>query len=790
MQVNNENRPFVNIVAGHLYDFQSVNVQPKNDKPDAVKALLLKFIEGQKGASPRAEAQEIRSFIDEATDTFKELLNNAFPDDCQEKTSLTTFWDKVVKEHTEAQEPAGKLAAERVLGQFIYLVDSDAKNTALLVLAETAQYLVGESFKMEMNKAKDALTARIAAVHKHNIVTEANDLRRSLLPTALAKVLITSNGQLNTAVFDDVKNAFFLKGDVSYQKEISVVLDTLAKRETCYQILEDTTAPESQDVASWSLILAMLDLTDDSEVSYTEAKMCALSAALSQVVHTAVDNDTSVIFGQLLKQANLARYMSDMNTLLETGCLEREVDGQNRNLILSITGNSSPLQKIISTSVNGSITDHYVAKNDRIWQVEGIIDACLAMGIHNVEEACKSALKTLGGEKPARRFSITSEQLILKMAQDDKKLAQMGNLAFTAAYENLLVRAWQNTLNSMATVRPRAQYVARMYQAVREVLFSHFTAKDIHERAALESIFSHFVTGLQSNLTTERITSPKALQELVIKALPQAELDRPQVKTVVDLVKTNTFIQNVSQKYDAVKKPWDVKLDVDLLGLAKTYGGQATLRFEPKSALGLFANIVEQAPSIQKDASAFLASPQGVLKITTPVHEAFSKAQARAFWDTIQDKTNAIMTTMTREEETRQQVYTWIQENILHADHAEEFAKDVTNIRAKLTFDEFRDEVHAGIENFIQGDGLALAKRELDNFFATLLTKKDGTLVIPFATSTKDLDGQSCTFCLYPDPVSKRIALGMIRGDSLLRLNQSEWFEGSWEFGQVEPVLA
>ncbi len=792
MQVNN-NGPFSNLVAGQLYDFQTRTLVAQPNKADA-KALLLSFIETQKSQEQQAPATKPIAFLEKAQKAFPQIFNAIFEEGDEEIETLSAFVNRVIAEYKSAQDSeSAKITAERTLGQLLFLLDFDNIKATEAISQESPQHALATSFSDVVQELRTALDARVIELRKYDIVTESNTLRARELPKTVANALITSTGLFNTAIIDDVKKALFLKGDIESQNEITEVLNSLATNPECYQMLEAAKAPASNELASSPLILAMLDLADDTELCDAHAKECLLSACLSQVVQSPIDDEVSPIFGQLLKQVNLPRFMSDINTLLETGCLTREIEGHPKIVPFTLDGNSSPLQKQLSISSNGSITDRWGVKagltaNDRLWQVHGIIAACEAMGIEDLEAAVKEALALIGGESPSRRFNTTPKAVIAAMAKGDEAASTEGFIAFTNTYENPLLCGWKGALTAMATIRPRAEQLARVHHAVTETLFSHFTSQDIHERAALGGIYTGFKKNLQTSLATTAPSNTKSFQELVLKALPESEKELPQIKTIQALIKSHAFAKDVSLKFDPKKTPWDSVVRADALSFTKTYMGSENGRFEPKSAHGLFAALLDYSKQLQNSAKGFLSSPQQAL-VFDATHSAFANEKKRAFWNTYEKQADAVMQEAVRNAEDREAIYSWIKETILDANFREEFANDVAGIGQKITFADFRQSMHNILGHYIQGDGLALANAELDMRLVSLLFSKRNDLFVPFATSTWEMDGVTPQFCFYPDPIDKTVVIGMIRGDTLVRLNQNDWLDGEWEFGQIEASV-
>ncbi|MCE5293436.1 MAG: hypothetical protein LLF94_02325, partial [Chlamydiales bacterium] len=529
-----------------------------------------------------------------------------------------------------------------------------------------------------------------------------------------------------------------------------------------------------------------------------DARTCALAAYLADA--------GAASFSQALKAANLPRFMADVNSLITTGALSRNVAGFENAVEFAVDGRSSPLLAKTSVSSNGSITDGWGAfvtkplsivglnvENDKLWQMHGIIAACKAMDIVNVETATKEALESLGfkvsslrDKDSKRRYEAVPQDIIYAMADDDEVKAKQGCIAFTSTYDNTFHCALQNAYEEMRTLRARSSHLARVHSAVREVLFDKFVSKDLHEQVALRAVFAEFLDTLQSDLEEIKVTDAKSFKDLVIKALPEIEegkVEPAQVTAVKALVQTDAFTEAVGQKFDANHFPWNVVPVGTASDFVRVYDDSKVLPFEPKSALGLFGILVNKLKTVQAGNVVYLTSPQHALEfIGNP--KAFEDTP-KASWDASIKQAKAIMEQEVKKVEVRTSCIKAMGELI------GDFYRDIPKkIGQKPTFEEFRSKLLPNeLAAILEDVSTEPYHAELDNLITNFLYEKQKDLFVPFARTTTPVDGQVIEFCFFADPITSTVAIAMIRDNKVTRVDQTEWLEGNWHFGQIQAPV-
>ncbi len=613
--------------------------------------------------------------------------------------------------------------------------------------------------KEELSALKSGLETQVADRAKYGIAKDSNDIRCNMLPTLMAKALITAEGHLNVAQFDAVKQAFFVKGYAPNQKVISDVLDEFSKQSECYDLLCATKAPASFDVPSWSLILSMLDLPADTQVTDVHARTCALSACLAQVVKTSIDSDVTESFGQMLKRTNLARFLCDINDLLANGCLERAVDGHDESQSFGLDTNNQVLETPLKVASDGSITSHWFAKNYKIWQVHGIIAACNALGISK-EDMPKEIIEVLAAlpktSFDGKRFSVTPKDLILALAgvgeaeEDYEDLSEEACFAFTSVYENPLLRSWQNALTQMAHFRPNLVLTARVHHAVQEALFSHFTSDSKREQKRIAKIFTEVLANLNKELTESSPKSAADLQALVIKVLPQ---DGLELEPITAFVNSEVFAKAVT--------PSLAPISPSVSDLVKTYGGSQTQRFTAKNAQDVLASL------LKFEQKTTLCSPQQAL--------IFDPSK-------IQETLKKFSLTVREQKSIYAIVNTYLDESV-----QETFNELLEGMGTEWTLDVFRSELLARAKPLMEANVVDVAIHEIDSELVNCMYHKDINITIPFAASTWEVKGAGLTLCFHVE--KKKLVIGMMQDDVAISLNQKEWAEGSWEIGQTEVLV-
>lgn len=729
-------------VSGQLYDLQIHALPPKKYTSEECTELFQKCVQVDE-VPPAALAKA------DPTDAFVALLGGS------EEVGILHFWREL---------------DDSLKGQCLAVLNrKGVEHLKTLIEGENPRTRVTECFIEDLKAALGDLDAEVARCSKHEIAKDTNAVRAQLLPQAMSKVLVTSNGFFNTAIIDTVKEIFFLKGELANQTLISEVLNGLVASNERFDSIK---APQSQDVASWAAIRSFGDVTD------TQAKVAALSCCLAPVVKSTVDNDLALQFATTLRKTNLKHFVEVVRTVIETGTLSRYVDGFQRQVAFTLTSKSSPLMATIQTTRNGSIEDRWFSgvgatKNARLWEVPGIINAAKAMGIEDVKGATEKALQALIPEEAAKalvktpRHSVTAYDVISKMGDN----AALGAAAFTATYENPLMRGILNVLTDMATIRGRSHQVARVFHAVQDELHQRVQPKTLEERAQLRTLFRDFLARFGNSLKSGVV----ATEKMAVEALGAEE----RLQNVAEYFKSLAF-KDVC-KTDVVMNPAD---------LVRVYQGSTSCYFTPKSAVGLFGLLREEVDRLPKDAVSYLTTDKMVLEF---VHtdNVFTESQARPLWDDYQTEADAQMNTIVQAPDVQQDVYSWIKANLIAADQAELFDDAVLTLNRLPTFADFHAKMHETLDMLISDEIVrAQALEELDSYLVTKLYAAKPHLFALFAKATTKVEGQDVSLVFYPDTLLSQPAVGMLVNGTIRRLDQQEWLNTAWEFGHAAKAVA
>lgn len=713
-------------VSGLLYDLQIRSMPPKAVTPEECVSLFKETIQTE--VVKQAQGQvDLKSSVPAEFHAFWDTL------DAPLQGQLLTVLDKKGQEHL-----------------------SD------LIKSENPRTNISECF-VEILKAEAAvLSTQVAAGAKHTLVKDSNALRAQLLPFALAKVLITSNGLFNAGIIGTVKDLFVLKGDPNLPL-IESALQRFAALDECYTTLMSVKAPASEDNVSWALIKGAY-----GDVNDTKAKMCALATCLAPM--PSEQNAMALQFGALLRETNLARFVELVGEVIQNGKLTRYVEGFNQEVAFSLSSTSSPLMAKIPVTVHGSIGDAWfsgvgLTKNDRLWTVPGIINACKAMGIENAQKATEDALQALLGEVPASKFAIktarhdvTAHAVIAQMGGEK---AFLGHAAFTATYEQPFIRGILSMLSDMATIRGRAYQLARVYQATQNELYGTTkTPETLAERTKMQSVFRDFLARFATSLK-----STAASTEMAIK-----------------LVGDEEKLQSVTQYFQstAFKDLSLAALVVDPSSFVRVYKGSDGHYFRPNSAVNLFEQLRK------------MATPNGMLSYITTDNMAFEVVRSDVFakplhepiWDAFQKEGNAQMKLIVQNPEMQKDIYAWVK-TLIGAD-SELFDETVAGFSKTPSVQEFRGNLHQVIDMMLaDANEKAQAIEELDTHLMTLLSKAKPHLFAEFAKSVAPIEGEDVRLVFYPDPILSQTAVGMLVNGQVRRVDQDAWLKSAWEIGHT-----
>jgi hypothetical protein len=463
----------------------------------------------------------------------------------------------------------------------------------------------------------------------------------------------------------------------------------------------------------------MLDLPPNFEVTDTHARICALSAYLSPALSS---SSVAYAFGVCIKPAGLTRFAADIKNLLEHGFLQRDAQGFANSLTFTMDCSSDVQAGIQISGNDGQVKAKRnrlnVVSYDYLWDVAGMKAAYKALDIADEKNLTRQALQS--GAK-------TAEGVVKLLAKGDNVLAQRGLIALTSPYENALMRVWQNAIAKMSIMRRDVEQLSRIHQAVKEGLFSHFTAASLDERSRLSSLFQTFLLNLVKELNTP---SNEPVKARIIRCLPEEN------------EKMRAYIES-----DGCT--WEKAAEVSARDLLSIYNGIKSSRFTVKDADELFRHLLD----------AKIAASSHVVQVSYDF-------EVLPEYDDSMEK-------LVHEKEFRDATIQWIK-STLFPDSQVELV--LPRFSARTSFATLRKNLFESLHAQIDGDkpespAMQLAKQELDNYFISQLFAHHPKLFAHFGKSAT----ANIQFAYYPDPVTTQLAVCMIDGLKVSRLDDTEW---------------
>ncbi len=677
------------------------------------------FMETIKEAPKDAPQPNPQKGIEEATDAFNIFIADVYKEnaDSEDAKALQAFWNTVSKNPDSA-------AAEVVLGKFLFLIDEKDRLKKAIELAkrDDAQNAVTKEFiaiidelKIKFNTEGDDIAND---AKKYGINPTAPVVKRNLLPTLLAKILVTTTGFVNISALKDSLVDTFCTG----QEEVKRMLNLLAEKGELYSCLNAVQPPKSEDIASWPLIRSMLTTKGNAEVDEVAAKRAALSAYLAPVTKTSIDDEVTTRFGMELKLANPVRFAKDINTLIEHGCLERDVAGQPEPVRFTISPHSEYLVRTIKPSKTGQLNhNRYFGENIWLYEFHGMKTAAKAMGIRidGTKTATVGALETLGANTKANSFDVTLVQVVDEMAKQTKvenaaQLALYGNFALLNLFENPVLRSWQEIMKKIASQESSIAPLAKVHHTVHALFAKH---------AAGSAEVGALVASRLSGVLPQAPREEKALKAHVAKAFSADERKLPQVAAAV-------------KELDEAALAWIAGSHVDA-----------------ESFINLYKGVVPQDWS-------------GALKdAATALREKLLE---------------------TREQENGLFSANWLGDGLFEADVAgfamdgiKETLATMGNFIVPATEEKAEHEwtlgdIRAQVQLRLKGVGLEdqlldTAMQRLDNHITSLLHQVKPEL---FASMEVAKDN---SILLYPDPVTGNVGVGKLVEDKFVRINPPKY---------------
>lgn len=784
------------ITQGMLYDIQQRQLEAARQKlgrfspmggvslkkEDAIIQKEVKEWLKAKEVAPQPMAEAAADIFAGEIKAFESLISTAkgFDVDSPEKQKLVNMWEGICKEGRESLEFAKKEACRKSLGQILFLLEQAPEQVKTVMgYKKDERYYITQNFNQ-------ALAALVVALNKKANdesalgIAKKDTIRDNMVSLEMAKCLYTKSGELNAGIFDDVIMAF----KPANKKELERVFKTLVEKPA---ILNSTKAPEAQERLACAHVNFMLGRVKDHPVTDLDAKVCVLSSYLSDVALTVASSPDVASIAKLLKKVRFDCCVSDNNALLATGKMTRAISGYSEPVVFTVRGTNAALDAAIKLRTDGVFAKVNYWSNAYLWNSQGVILALRAMDVADadVQKTVLAALKKLGEEYNAKQLTTTVDEVLETIAGDDKEKLELGRLAFSCYYENGLDATWKKALISMANLRPEAQIAARILHVVQERLMLPVATSTIHQRANLAKVFEDIRNSLVDNIGDLRFDHNDDLKKIAQACLSDALEENEHLEESVKEALTQ-FVNSTDFAAKFGKAP-----NVNPLMFLQTYfGTKAGVKIA--DAYALLKQLVAHAKELQAKAAeelrTFIASPKIALEFA-PEHGVFKAEDMDTFL--LESSTvayNSWDETVISNEDS-QEIITWMKNHIYTSDDVAEFEALAKDALPRLSLKDARTYITTDLFNKLSDADAAKASHEFDNFLVSKFYETRQNLVIPFGNGAYKAGDHDVKFCFFADPIDQKLAVGMVHGNTLIRLNQTEAVDDKeWEIGDTAAV--
>jgi hypothetical protein len=254
-----------------------------------------------------------------------------------------------------------------------------------------------------------------------------HDLYSVRLPKMVARILLTSTGEINFGLIPMLKERF-ASGNLNFHKTLAKRLDVLVNNSDVRDVIPSIKASPDLDNRGTQLLQILDGLLPDWPVCDHQAQEAALTAFLSHIRQIPPNGCFAMVVCQAELESNPKRCLEDFRELLTKGVLSRKVDKitQDFPFLFSLQSEhgETPFEELNPL------------------MIPGVKEAALTMGVRNYRE------------KIQRRKQVSNPlQLIKSLANGDQERFIRGKLAFEFQTRNGLLAMWHNAVAGMSEGR-------------------------------------------------------------------------------------------------------------------------------------------------------------------------------------------------------------------------------------------------------------------------------------------------------------------------------------------------
>ncbi len=348
------------------------------------------------------------------------------------------------------------LLARELIGMVVFAGERDPKTLLNdleyegIPIAEQLQFAV----KTELDEVSKVLNKKNKAYDNY-FSQDTYTVYSIEAPKEIAKLLLTSRGQLNLGIIGVIKEHFFPKDAKlsEYGQGIVFVLDRID--ESWQKAIDAVESPAGPEIVSNAMIRADLGIQPGEEITKLHCQQVVLGALLSQMCHRHAGNSLAIAWA-MKDSAFLLNCLADYTALVRDGHLSRTVSGSPELFFFKNTLADDWISSQITLNSDSTISEY---DDEPFWKCPNLIAACRQMGITDLMSYREALLDRLFGSESEARI-LSWDALIWTCAEfaagpdgNRDALFSAGRYGFSVA-SNRLLSAWESSLAALSEARP------------------------------------------------------------------------------------------------------------------------------------------------------------------------------------------------------------------------------------------------------------------------------------------------------------------------------------------------
>lgn len=339
------------------------------------------------------------------------------------------------------------------------------------------------------------------------------------LPKAVAKLLLTSTGEINFGLIPLIKEKL-LRRTSNCMRTVAKRLDMLHHDSSLRVIFPKISSPMDPNNRSTELLQILHELPPNATVTDQHARETVLAAFLSHLRQISPNGCFAMTVCLSELETNPRQCLEDFSNLLTKGSLTREFNHVQREYPFLLTATTKNLNRISSV-------------DDPLIQA-----ACKAMGIADYEKIRRI------------KHPLTAQEIINELAGNDAQLRLRGSLAYEFQTRNGFLAMWHNCVAGMSEGKVSGLVTSGILHAVVRALTADFKGLDAKHQPLTNRLHCCIVEVLLSRISVlfdpglehpisgnggfvlydlsasntdapRRIDNPKAFKEWILSILDQ-----------------------------------------------------------------------------------------------------------------------------------------------------------------------------------------------------------------------------------------------------------------------------